>query len=139
LQLEPILRLALHNHRNTTCEQHDIRITHPIGRWHNHLVTRVHRGHQRIEQHLLAAGTNRYLRRLVSQAIFPRKLVNDCLLEFGDTIDSRIFRLALLNGNDGRILDILRRIKIRFAKPITFWPSACMARALLEMAMVADG
>ena len=55
-------------------KQHDVGIAHPIGRRHDHLVSRIERGEQRVVEHLLAAAAHGDFRGLVGEIILPLEL-----------------------------------------------------------------
>ena len=74
LKLETMLGGGRHENRLAARQHHDIGIAHPIGRRDDDLVARIDGRHQRIEQHLLAAGADRDLRWLVVEAVLALEL-----------------------------------------------------------------
>ena len=69
----------------------------------------------RIKQNLLAASANRNHIRRTGNIVFTRKFPADRFLQFGNTINLRIFCFACLHRRNRSILDMLRRIKIGLA------------------------
>ena len=115
LQLEALRRRAHHRHRFTAGQRHHFRIAHPIGRGNDDLVARIDGGHQRVVEHLLAAGADDDLVRLVGQAVLALELGDDRLLQLGNAADIGIFGLAGLDGVDRRQLDVGGRVEIGLA------------------------
>ena len=97
-------------------QPHDFGIAHPIGHRHHHLVARIERRHQRIEDDLLAArGDEAVLRRDIEPVVAP-ELGRHRFLELGDAVDIGVARLALVHRRDGGVLHIQRRIEIGLAR-----------------------
>ena len=115
LQLEALRRRAHHRHRLAPGERHHFRIAHPIGRRDDHLVARIDGGHQRVVEHLLAAGANNDLVRLVGEAVLALELGGDRLLQFGKAVDRGVLGLAGLDGADRRQLDVGRGVEVGLA------------------------
>ncbi len=65
---------------------------------------------------MLAATTDDDLARLVGQAVLALELVGDGLAQFGDAAARGVFGEPGLERLDRGILDVLRSIKIRFAR-----------------------
>ena len=102
--------------RGAAGEQHHVRIAHPIGRRDDHLVARIERGDQRVVQHLLAAGADDDLRRLIVERVLALELARHRGLQFGHAVNCGIFRrLALADGADRRQLDVVGGVEIRLA------------------------
>jgi hypothetical protein len=98
-------------------QQHDVRIAHPIGRRDDHLIARIERHHHGVVEHLLAAGADRDLRRLVVELVLALELARDRRLELGNAVDIGVLALAALDRPDGGELDVVGRIEIRLAGP----------------------
>jgi hypothetical protein len=97
-------------------QRHHFRIAHPIGRRDDHLVAGIDGRHQRVVEHLLAAGADDDLVRLVGQAVLPLELGDDRLLQFGNAVDGGVLGLAGLDRVDRRQLDVGGRVEIRLAR-----------------------
>ena len=115
LELVAVLEPRLGEYRLAAPVLHDLGVGYPARRRDHNLVAGVDRAHQRIEQHLLAAGPDGYLRGAIFQTVLACELLDDCSLELGDAIDVGVACLALAHGPDGRFHDIRRRIEIRLA------------------------
>ena len=103
-------------HRLAAGEQHHFGIAHPIRRRDDHFIAGVQRRHERVVQHLLAAGANGDLARLVVEPVLALELLDDRVLELGDAVDVRVFRsLSAFDRLDRRLLDVVGRVKIRLA------------------------
>ena len=76
-QLEAGRHRGLDRHRLAAGEQHHVEIAHPIGRGEDHLVARIERRNEGVVQHLLAAGADGDLRRLVVEAVLALELLDD--------------------------------------------------------------
>ena len=114
-------------------EQHHVGIAHPIGRRDDHLVARIERRHQRIVEHLLAAGADDDLRRLVVELVLALELARDRGLQLGNAVDGGVLRrLAVADRLDGRFFDVVGRVEIRLAgaKPDDVAAGQLSARAL---------
>ena len=114
--LKPDSIVVAHLDRLAAGEQHHFRIAHPIGRRDDHFVAGIERREQRVEQHLLAAGADDDLRRLVGQLVLALELARDRGLQFGNAVDGGVFRrLAVADRLDGRLFDVVGRVEIRLA------------------------
>ncbi len=89
LQLEAVRGRAHHRHRFAAGERHHFRIAHPIGRGDDDLVAGIDGGHQRVVEHLLAAGPDDDLVRLVGQTVLALKFGDDRLLQLGNAVRPR--------------------------------------------------
>ena len=98
-------------------EQHHVRIAHPIGRRDDHLVAGIERRHQRVVEHLLAAGADDDLRRLVVEAVLALELARrPRAFSSGMPSTARVLRgPAALDRLDRRLLDVVGRVEIRLA------------------------
>jgi len=96
-------------------KRHHFRIAHPVRRGNDHLVARIDGRHQRIVKHLLAAGADDDLVRLVRQAVLALELGDDRRLQLGNAVDRGILGLAGLDRMDRRELDVGGRVEIRLA------------------------
>ena len=74
---------------------------------------------------MLAAATHDDLRRLVSEAVFALELVSDGLAQFRDAAGWRVFCEPGGERLGGGVLDVLRRVEIRFAGAETHNVLAC--------------
>ncbi len=115
LQLEAELRGADHSHRRAAGQRHHFRIAHPVGRRDDDFIAGVQRRHQRVVEHLLAAGADTDLAALVGQAVLALKLRDDRVLQLGNAVHRGILGLAGFNGVDRRQLDVGGRVEVRLA------------------------
>ena len=76
----------------------------------------IERREQRVVEHLLAASADRDLARLVVEIVVALELGDDGRLELGNAVDVGVFRLAFVERALGRVLDVLRRVEIGFAR-----------------------
>ena len=115
--LKPCSSLQSDEHRRAAGQHHDVGIAHPVGRRDDHLVAGIDGGHQRVEQHLLAAGADRDLRGLVVQPVLALELGADRLLELGNAVDRRCtWSCRRLDRLDRGVLDVVRRVEVRLAR-----------------------
>ncbi|MNK78756.1 hypothetical protein D3C87_984010 [compost metagenome] len=115
LQLEIVFERRVDKNRRTTADRHHFRVAHPVRRGNDNFITRVQRGHEGVEEDLLAARADNRLLRLVVQPVFTLELVGNGLAQFRNAGNRRVFRFTALDGVDGRFLDIFGRIEIRLA------------------------
>ena len=113
--LKPLRRRAHDRHRLAAGERHHFRIAHPIGRGDDDLVAGIDGRHQRVVEHLLAAGADDDLVRLVGQAVLALEFGDDRFLQLGNAADVGVLGLAGLDGVDRRQLDVGGRVEIRLA------------------------
>nr|GFD54108.1 hypothetical protein [Tanacetum cinerariifolium] len=92
-------------HRHAAAELDDIGVGHPIRRGHDHLVARLHRRDQRVEQRMLAADVHADLIGRVGEAVVARELGDDRRLQLGNAIDIGVFGLAVADRLDRGVLD----------------------------------
>ena len=116
-QLEAVLLLADHGHGLAPGEQDHVGIGDPVGSRHDDLVAGVQGRDQGVEDDRLAARGDVDLRHVVGQAVLAGELGHDGLLQFGHAVGVGIFGLAAVNGVDGGLFDILRRVEVRLAGP----------------------
>ena len=114
-QLEAVGLVSDHGHRLATGQQHHIRIGHPVRRRHDHLVPRREGGQKGVVDHRLAARRHVDLAGLVGQPVLPGELGRHRRLQLRNAVDVGVFGLAAADGGDGRFLDIVRRVEVRFA------------------------
>ena len=115
LQLEAVRGRADDRHRLAAGERHHLGIAHPVGRRDDHLVAGIDGGHQRVVEHLLAAGADDDLVRLVGQAVLALELGDHRVLQFRNAVDGGILGLAGFDGMDRRQLDVGGRVEVRLA------------------------
>ena len=116
LHLEAVFHPGVDRHGRPAGECHHFRIADPIGRRDHDLVARIERRHQRVVEHLLAAGADADLRGLVVEAVLTLELGDDRRLEFRDAVDIGVFRRApALDRLDRGRLDVVGRVEIRLA------------------------
>src|SRR5690606_17334743 len=101
-----VLDAAGREHRLSAAKQHDVGIGHPARRRNDDLVPRIKGGHQGVVEHLLAASADGYLRGLVLKAVLPPELGDNRFLQFWNTVDIGVLRLALVQGTNGGFLDV---------------------------------
>ena len=115
LQLVAVLDRAVGEHRLAAAEQHDVGIRHPARRRDDDLVARIERAQQRVVEHLLAAGADRHLARLVLEAVLALELGDDGRLQLRNAVDVGVLGLALAQRLDGRLLDVVGRVEVGLA------------------------
>ncbi len=116
-QLESLRDVGLHDHRLALGDDHDIGIGHPVRCGDDHLIAGIDGGQHQVEEALLAAAGHQDLLRGVVQPVVALELGDDGLLECGGAADGGVLGEALVDRRDGGILDVLRRIEVRFAGP----------------------
>ncbi|MNV28831.1 hypothetical protein D3C71_1200340 [compost metagenome] len=114
-QLEAVGFLADHGDGLAAGQQHHVRVGHPVGGGDDDLVAGVQRSHEGVEDHRLAARGDVNLVGFVGQAVLARELGDDGGLQLGHAVGVGVFRLAALDGLDGRRLDVVGRVEVRFA------------------------
>ena len=76
----------------------------------------IERRHQRVEEHLLAAGADDDLRRLVVEAVLALELARDRGLQLGDAVDRGVLAvLPLADRLDRGFLDVVGRVEVGLA------------------------
>ena len=111
-----LVRARLHDHRRAARELHDIGVAHPIGCRDHHLVARIQRGDQRVEQRMLAAHVHADLRGGIGQVVVTQELGGDCGLQLGGAVDIGIFGLARADRGDRGLLHEIGRVEIGLAR-----------------------
>ena len=71
--------------------------------------------HQRVVEHLLAAGADRDLRRRVGEVVLTRELVDDRRLQLRDAVDGGVLRLPVADRLDRGFFDVFGRVEVRLA------------------------
>ena len=113
---KPVRLRRLNDHRRRAAKLHDLRIADPIGRGDHHLVARVQRRHERVEDDRLAAGRDQRLRGLVVEPVLAFELLADRLAEFGNALDRGVARLVALDRAERRLLDVVGRREVGLAR-----------------------
>src|SRR3546814_15930156 len=72
--------------------------SHPIGRVNDHLVARIDRRDERVEQSMLAADVDRNLVEPEIEAVVAAELAADRVLQRDRSVNERIFGLAVQIG-----------------------------------------
>src|SRR3546814_3149525 len=85
--------LALDDHRRAAGKGDDVGIAHPIGRGNDHLVARIDRRDERVEQSMLAADVDRNLVEPEIEAVVAAELAADRVLQRDRSVNERIFGL----------------------------------------------
>ena len=96
-------------------QQHHVRIRDPVGRRDDDFVARVERGHQRVVEHLLAAGADGDLVARIVEIVVAFELAADRVLQLGRTVRIGVAGVAALHGVDGGLDDVGRGVEIRLA------------------------
>ena len=115
LQLEALRFRALHDDRRAVAEQHHLRIGHPVGRRHDHLVAGVQGRQHGVEDDLLAARRDDGLRRLVVEAMVALHLGADRLAQRRRAGHRGVAGVVGVDGLDGRFLDVVGRREVGLA------------------------
>ena len=141
--LEARLERGRHAHRLAAGEHDHVGIAHPIGRRNDHLVAGIERRHERVVEHLLAAGADDDLARLVVEAVLALELAGDRGLELRRCRRPRCIsppcRPVIASIAARLMLSGVSKSGSPAPSPITSRPDALSARALSVTAMVADG
>jgi hypothetical protein len=115
LQLEAAGRCGRGEDGGPAGQEDHVGIADPIGRRHDDLVARVQGGHHGVEDDRLAAGRDVHLGGLVGQAVLARELGSDGFLELRDAVHRGVLGLALTDGADRGLLDVVGRVEVRLA------------------------
>ena len=124
-QLEIGVDAAFDGDRFAPRQQHHVGVGDPVGRRDDDLVARVQRGDKRVIEHLLAAGGDGDLARLVVEPVVPLELGADRLLQLRDAVGRGVARFPCVNRRLGRVPDILRRVEIRLPSAQRDHVAAC--------------
>ena len=81
--LEVLLETGFHYYGVTACQQHHLRVAHPIGGRDNHLVAWVNQCHHRVAHALLGTVRHQNLGRLVVQVVLALQFAGYSLTEVG--------------------------------------------------------
>ena len=114
-ELEPGLLGAGDEHGRAAGQERHVGIGHPVGCGDHHLVAGLQRRHQRVVEHLLAAGADGDLVGAVLDPVLALELGDDRLLERRRAVDRRVLGLALADGRDRRLLDVVGRVEVGLA------------------------
>ncbi len=114
-QLEAVVLAAGDEHRLAIGQRDDVGVADPAGRGDDHLVVLVQRGDHRVEDHLLAAGGDDDLLRLVVDAAVALELGGDGFAQGAGAGDVGVLGVTALDGGDCRVLDELGRVEIGLA------------------------
>ncbi len=109
------ISLRLDSNRCSASQKHDIRITHPVRCRDDDLIPRIERGDHGIVDDRLAARCHKALGWFVVDAVLALEFCGNGLLQFRDSIHGGVFRLTTIDCINRRLLDVIRRIEIRFA------------------------
>ncbi len=117
--LEALCDARLHDHRLAFRDQHDVGIGHPVRRGYDHLVARIDHRQCQIEKTLFAAARDQDLLRCVVQSVVALELRDHRRLQRRRAAHRGVLGETLVDRGNRRILDVLRRIEIRFARAQT--------------------
>ena len=113
--LEILLNRGFHKDGLGTCEQHHLRIAHPIGRGDDYFVALGSQCHDGVAHGLLRAVRHRDLRGIVCQAVFAEQLLADGFADSGIAGHGRIAREVLVDGFMRSLLDMVGRVEVGLA------------------------
>ena len=111
-----ILKPGLYDDRLGAGQFDHVGIRHPVGRGDDDLIAGVQRGLKQVIQAVLGAAGDEDLIGAVFEPVFTPELVADRLFQRGRAVNGRVFGLALFEGGDRGLLDVLRRVEIGFAR-----------------------
>ena len=117
--LNSVLSRGLDNHRLGAGELDHFRIAQPIRRGNDDFVARLARGENDVVAGMFAAARDDDLRRLVGEAVLALEFGGDGLAQFGNAAAGRVFGEPGGERLGGGVLDVLRRVEIRFARAET--------------------
>src|SRR5581483_3395787 len=81
----------------------------------DHLVAGVQRRHERVVEHLLAAGADGDLVDTVVEVVLALELADDRRLQFRNAVDGGVLGLAVADRLDRGFLDVVRGVEIGLA------------------------
>ena len=113
--LEILLNGGFHEHGLGTCEQHHLRIAHPIGRGDDYFVALGSQCHDCVAHGLLRAVRHGDLRGIVCQAVFAEQLLADGFADSGVAGHGRIAREILVDSFVRGFLDVVGRVEVGLA------------------------
>ena len=113
--LEILLEAGVYKHRGAACQQHHLRIAHPVRSRDDNLVARVHECHDGIADALLGTVAHQNLRCRVVQGVLPLELLGDSLSQVGISGHGRIPRVVVVDGLLCCQLDVVGGVEVGFA------------------------
>ena len=114
-ELQPLVKPAGKEDRGAAGHFGDAGEADPVGGRNDHLVTSLDGGHQRVEQHLLAAGADRDVGGADIHAVFTPEFLRHGFLQGGDAVDLGVFGVAVMDGADRGLLHMRRGVEIGLA------------------------
>jgi predicted AAA+ superfamily ATPase len=113
--LEALIDAGVDDDRHAVGQDDHVRIRDPVGGRDDDFVARIDEGLGQVVEALLAAAGHQHLVGGVGEAVFPLELVDDRLLQAGGAAHGGVLGEARVDGGDGRVLDVLGGVEIRFA------------------------
>ena len=103
--------------RRPAGQNHDIGIADPIGRGDEDFISGADQGMKGIEEDMFPTTPGRDFRESVFEAVISPELGNNGLFDVRSAAHRRIFGLALFEGRNRRVFDMLRGIEVGLASP----------------------
>jgi len=107
---------GLDNDRSRAGELDHFRVAQPVGGGDDDFIAFFAGGEDDVVTGMFAAAGDNDLRGLVGEAVFLFVFVGDGLAQFGNAGGGRVFGETVRERLGGGILDVLWRVKIRFAR-----------------------
>ena len=105
-----------HDHWFGSDQSDHVRITHPIWRWNDDFIAGLAGRENGVVTGVLGAVAHDDLAPAIRQLIVRRQFFRNRLAQFRNAGARCVFREACLQRFDRRLLDMFRRIEIRFAR-----------------------
>ena len=112
---ETLLLRCLHDDGGGIVQDHLVGIGDPVGGGDDHLVAGIEERFGDVVEAVFRPAGNEDLRPFIGEPVVLLELVNDRVLELVGAAGRSVLREARLDRLDPRQLDVLRRVKIRFA------------------------
>ena len=112
--LEVLLDAGIDDHRLAIGQAHHVRIGYPVGRGDDHLVAGIEQRHHQVEEALLATAGHQDLVRGITQAIIALELGDHGIFQCRGAVHGGVLGLPVMDGGNGRFLDVLGRVEVRF-------------------------
>jgi len=115
--LEMLVGTGVGEHGHAAGQQRHVRIGDPVGDRDDDFVARIENGLGQVVEALLAATGDQDLLRSIIEAVVALEFVDDGLFQRGGTIYRCILGKAVAYRLDGRFLDMVGGVEVRFTRP----------------------
>ena len=129
------------DHRRAFGNLDHVRIGYPVRCRNDRLVTGVQGGKCQVEKTLFASTAYQDLVGFIIQAVVPFELRNNRFFQGRRTIHSRVFGLAVVDGLDSGLFDVIGGVEVRLAsaEADNVLAGRTKSAALLVTARVGEG